>query len=161
MATRKLPSRIVDINLFVDGYGLLGTVESLTPPAVKTKKENQGGQHIDTGILEAIEFEVEVNILNSVIYKEMAKLQNAKLKGKGSYQQDGVKKAAVLTFGGPMDVDPDAWKSGDAMKTKIKMYVNVYNMQLDGEEVIDVDLPNYIAKIGGVDIYASVRAALS
>jgi Bacteriophage tail tube protein len=161
MATRKLPSRITDINLFVDGYGLLGTVESITLPAVKTKKENQNSQHVDTGVLEPMEAEVELNIMNEIIYKEMAKLKDAKLKAKGSYQEDGTKKPAVATLAGPMDIDPDAWKSGDVMKTKVKMYVNVYNLQLDGTEVIDVDIPNYIAKIGGEDIYEKVRAHLS
>ncbi len=161
MAARKLPSRIKEVNIFVDGYGLLGTVESLTPPTVKTKKEVQNGQHVDTGLLEPMEFSFEINILNEVIYKEAAKLQNAKLKAKGSYQEDGVNKGAVLTLGGPMDIEPDAWKSGDTMKTKGKMYVNVYRMELDGTEVIDIDLSNYIAKIGGVDIYEKVKAAVS
>ena len=160
MATRKLPSRIKDVNIFVDGYGLLGTVESLTPPAAKTKKDNQNGQHVDTGILEPMEFEAEINITNSVIFKEAAKLQSAGLKCKGSYQEDGANKAAVVTLGGPIDVEPDAWKSGDVMKTKVKMYVNKYRLELDGDEVIDIDLPNYIAKIGGVDIYESIRTAV-
>lgn len=160
MAARKLPSRIKEVNLFVDGYGLFGTVESISLPSVKTKKEVQNGQHVDTGILEAMEFEAEVNIVNMVIYKEAAKLQNAKLKAKGSYQEDGSNKAAVATLGGPIDIEPDAWKSGDAMKTKIKMYVNVYHLDLGGEEVINVDLPNFIAKIGGVDIYEQVKAAV-
>lgn len=157
---RKLPSRIKEVNLFIDGYGLFGTIESLTPPSAKTKKEMQNGQHIDTGILEPMEFEAEVNITNSVIFKEAAKLQNAKLKAKGSYQEDGSSKGAVITLGGPIDVDLDAWKSGDVMKTKLKMYVNLYHLELDGEEVVNIDLPNYIAKIGGVDIYEKTRAAI-
>ncbi len=160
MATRKLPSRLKEVNLFVDGFGFLGTVESLSPPNPKTKKEVQNGQHMDTGMLEPMEFEAELNIMNMIIYKEMAKLQKAKLKGKGSYQEDGANKAAVITLAGPLDIDADPWKSGDTMKVKVKMYVNVYNLQLDGQEVIDIDLPNYIAKIGGTDIYASVRSAV-
>ena len=161
MATRKIPSRIKEINLFMDGYGMFGTVESLTLPSAKTKKEMQNGQHVDTGILEPMEFEGEVNITNSVIFKEAAKLQDAKLKAKGSYQEDGTNKGAVATLGGPIDVDPDAWKSGDVMKTKIKMYVNVYHLELDGEEVVNIDLANYIAKIGGVDIYEQTKANIS
>jgi len=161
MALRKLPSRIKDINLFIDGYGMLGTVESLTLPAAKTKKEVQNSQHVDSGILEPMEFEVEVNITNAVIFKEGAKLQTAQLKAKGSYQEDGENKGAVATLGGPIDIEMDAWKSGDVMKTKVKMYVNVYHLELDGEEVLNIDLPNYIAKIGGVDIYEQVKANIS
>jgi len=161
MATRKLPSRIKEVNLFVDGYGLFGTIESLTPPSANTKKEVQNGLHVDTGILEPMEFEAEVNITNMVIFKEAGKLQNAKLKAKGSYQEDGVTKGAIVTIGGPLDVSADAWKSGDAMKTKIKMYVNTYHLDLGGEEIYDIDLPNYIAKIGGVDIYEKTKANIS
>lgn len=160
MSIRKTPSRIKEINIFVDGYGLLGTVESLTPPTVKTKKEFQNGQHVDTGILEAIEFEAEVNISNMTIHKEASKLQNASLKAKGSYLEDGSNKAAALTMTGPVDISSDTWKAGDVMKTKIKQYVNVYHAEYNGEVVYDIDIPNQIAKIGGVDIYEQIRSAV-
>ncbi len=161
MPGRKIPSRIKEVNIFLEGYGFFGTVDTIKLPAVKTKKEQQLGQHVDTGILEPMEFEAEVNITNMTIFQEVAKLQNAKIKAKGSYQEDGSNKAAVATLSGPMDAEMDTWKSGDAMKTKIKMYVNVYHLDLGGDEVIDIDLPNFIAKIGGTDIYEQVKAAVS
>lgn len=160
MALRRLPSHIKDVNLFLDGYGLFGTVESMTLPAVKTKKEEQNGQHIDTGLLEPMEFEADVNILNQTIYAAMVMGQRAAIKAKGAYQEDGVSKSMAATMVGPVDIDPDAWKRGEVMKTKIKMYVNMYHLDLGGIPVIAVDLANSIAIVDGKDLYADVKAAL-
>ena len=160
MAVRGFAGKIREANLFVGGMGFLGKVESVKLPEVKTKKDFVNGQHVDLGILEAMEFEAEVNSLSELIYKELSKLQNAELKVKGAIMENGVKKSAVATLKGPIDVEHDTWKSGENVKKKIKMYVNVFHLEVDGKEEVFVDLPNYIARIGGTDIYEDIRNAI-
>lgn len=160
MATRYLPGQAKEVNVFVSGMGLLGLVKSVQLPEVKTKKEVINGQHVDTGLLEPMEFETEVSSLNEPIYAEMAKLQTASLKAKGSLTENGVKKSFVATLTGPMDTTNDSFESGKALSQKIKMYVNVYHLEVDGQEILNIDLGNYIAKIKGVDIYESIRTAV-
>lgn len=159
-STKQTPSHLTEVNLFVSGYGLFGTVESLTLPAVKTKKEELNGQHVDMRKLEPMEFEAEVHVLNPVIFEEAQKLRDATIKAKGAYEENKTQKGATATLKGPIDVDPDAWKVGEVLKTTIKMYVNTYNLELDGTEVYDIDLPNHIAKIGGSDIYEQARSSV-
>lgn len=57
-------------------------------------------------------------------------------------------------------MEMDSLEEGKEFAQKIKMYVNVYNLELDGETIYDIDLQNVIAKIGGKDIYESTRSAV-
>lgn len=158
--SKQTPSHLTEVNLFVGGYGLFGTVETLTLPTVKTKKEVLNGQQVDMRILEPMEFEAEVHVLTPLIHDEARKLREAVLKAKGAYEENNEQKTAVATMTGPIDVEPQSWKAGEVLKTKVKMYVNVYNLELDGTEVYDIDLPNHICKIGGTDIYEQARSAV-
>jgi len=160
MATRKIPSKAKELNIFVSGVGFLGTIESYKLPVVKTKKDVMNGVHVDSGRLEPMEFEADINSANSTILQEASKLSEASLKLKGEYLEDNVVKKLTATLTGSVDMEVDTIKDGDAMKTKVKMYVNVYNLNLGGDEVYDIDLPNMIAKIGGKDIYESTRSAV-
>ena len=160
MAAKNIPSKTKEINVFVSGIGFLGTIESYKLPVVKTKKDTVNGVHVDTQLLEPMEFEAEINSANSTILKEASKLSNASLKLKADYIENNETKKLVATLGGSVDIEVDTLKAGDNMKTKVKMYVNVYNLNLGGDEVYDIDLPNVIAKIGGKDIYESTRSAV-
>jgi P2 family phage contractile tail tube protein len=160
MAVRKIPSRIKELNVFVSGVGFLGTIESYKLPTVKTKKDVVNGIHVDSGLLEPMEFEADLNIANSAIFNEANKMKDAQFNLKGEYLEDATTKKIVATIGGSIDAEMDTLKAGDNMKTKVKMYVNMYVLTLDGEEVYNVDLPNLIAKIGGKDIYESTRSAV-
>lgn len=161
MALRNFGGQTKEVNLFADGIGFLGKTKSCSLPSVKTKKETLNGMHVDSGLIEPMEFEAELNSFNALIYKEMAKLQTASLKAKGALVEGGVKKTFVATLQGPIDVDMDGFEAGNAVSKKIKMMVNVYHLEIDGVEVLNIDLPNYIAKIAGVDIYEEIRNAVS
>ena len=159
MATRKIPAKAKELNIFVDGEGFLGTIEDVKYPSVKTKKDVVNGVVVDSGLLDVLEFEATLNIASATIYKK-ASNKSITLNGKTSYIENNVEKKMLATFGGFMDAELDTLKAGDNMKTKIKMQLNVYILSLGGDEVYNIDLPNMIAKIGGVDIYESTRSAV-
>lgn len=160
MATRYLPGQTKEVNIFASGMGLLGLVKSVQLPEVKTKKEVLNGQHVDSGLLEPMEFETELSSLNELIFEEMAKLQTASIKAKGSLVENGKNKSFTATLEGPLDTSIDSFEAGKALSQKIKMYVNIYHLEVDGKEILNIDLGNYIAKIKGVDIYESIRTAV-
>ena len=156
---RKIPGTIKELNLFVEGIGFLGVVEDMKYPHVRTKKERVNGVVIDTGILEELVFEGNLTIASAEIYKH-ANGKSIITKGKTAYVEGGVNKKMNSTFGGFLDAELDSLKVAEKMKTKIKMDLNVYNLNLNGEEVYDIDLLNDIAKIGGKDIYEATRSAV-
>lgn len=159
MAT-LIPGKMKRVNLFVSGLGLLGLVKNVKLPSVKTKKDVINGIHVDSGLLEPMEFECELTDFNEAMLKEASKLSEATLKVKGDYIKNNVNAKFTATLGGSLDVDMDSLEDGKEFAQKVKMYVNVYNLELDGEEIYDIDLQNVIAKIGGKDIYESTRSAV-
>jgi P2 family phage contractile tail tube protein len=159
MAVRKIPGKVKELNIFIDGLGFLGTVEDCKLPQVKTKKEVVNGVVIDVGIVEDLVFEGTLNIANAEIYKR-ATNKSVVVNGKASYLEDNADKKLNTSMGGFLEAEMDTLKAGDNMKTKIKMMLNTYVMSMDSDEVYNIDLPNMIAKIGGKDIYETVRSAV-
>ena len=159
MAT-LIPGKMKRVNLFVSGLGLLGLVKNVKLPSVKTKKDVINGIHVDSGLLEPMEFECELTDFNADMLKEAAKMSKASFKVKGNYLKNNTNAKFTATLGGSLDVDVDSFEDGKEFAQKVKMYVNVYNLNLDGEEIYDIDLQNVIAKIGGKDIYEATRSAV-
>jgi phage tail tube protein FII len=54
----------------------------------------------------------------------------------------------------------DSSEDGKEFAQKVKMYVNSYNLNVNGDEIYDIDLLNVIAKIDGKDIYEYTRSAV-
>jgi len=159
MAT-LIPGKMKRVNLFVSGLGLLGLVKNVKLPSVKTKKDVINGVHVDSGLLEPMEFECELTDFNEAMLKEASKLSEATLKVKGDYLKNNVNAKFTATLGGSLDVEMDSLEEGKEFAQKVKMYVNVYNLELAGETIYDIDLQNVIAKIGGKDIYEATRSAV-
>jgi P2 family phage contractile tail tube protein len=159
MAQRRIPAVIRDISIFVDGHGFLGQSESLKLPPIKTKKEFIMGQWVDTRMLEQMEVDLEIRNLSQIMFQSMG-TGEVTFKCKGGFFENGADKRAIATIGGSLDVDMDTWKMTDGLKTKIKVYVSTLHLELDGEEVLDIDTRNEIAKIGGIDIYQTLRNSI-
>ena len=155
-----IPGKMKRLNLFVAGLGLLGLVKNVKLPTVKTKKDVINGIHVDSGLLEPMEFECELTDFNKAMLKEASKLSKATLKVKGDYLDNNKSAKFTATLGGSLDIDMDSLEDGKEFAQKIKMYVNVYNLNVGGDEIYDIDLQNVIAKIGGVDIYEATRSAV-
>jgi len=159
MAT-LIPGKMKRVNLFVSGLGLLGLVKNVKLPTVKTKKDVINGIHVDSGLLEPMEFECELTDFNKAMLKEAAKLSKATLKVKGDYLENNTNAKFTATLTGALDVEMDSLEDGKEFAQKVKMYVNVYNLNLNGDEIYDIDLQNVIAKIDGKDIYEATRSAV-
>ena len=159
MAT-LIPGKMKRVNLFVSGLGLLGLVKNVKLPTVKTKKDVINGINVDSGLLEPMEFECELTDFNAAMLKEASKLSEATLKVKGEHLNNNANAKFTATLGGSLDVEMDSLEDGKEFAQKVKMYVNVYNLELDGETIYDIDLQNVIAKIGGKDIYEATRSAV-
>jgi P2 family phage contractile tail tube protein len=160
MAASLIPGKMKRVNLFVSGLGLLGLVKNVKLPVVKTKKDVINGVHVDSGLLEPMEFECELTDFNRDMLKEAAKLSEAKLKVKGDYLENNTNAKFTATLGGSIDVEMDSLEDGKEFAQKVKMYVNVYNLNVNGDEIYDIDLVNVIAKIDGKDIYEATRSAV-
>ena len=52
------------------------------------------------------------------------------------------------------------FKPKEATEVEHTLAINAYKLEIDGEEIIEVDVPNNIFKVGGVDLLAEYRTNL-
>ncbi|HIP44433.1 MAG TPA: hypothetical protein EYG93_03750 [Sulfurospirillum arcachonense] len=153
-----LPAASVSYNVFIEGVGFLGKVEDFKEPTVKTQKaDTPQGIKQDIRVLEPMEAEINLNTINKIAYTAMQKFEKAKFVIKESVVENGKTVVVVHTMVGSFDVEENSTKIKESKKKNIKIYPIQYTKELNGEEVIFVDLENMIARIDGKDILEDVR----
>ena len=158
----NIPAVGRQVNVFVGGIGFVGKTEEYKLPDIKTTKvDGPNGVPVDTGILEKLEAEVTLNTLSDVIFTELSKLQNAQITLKSALSEGGVSKNSRASITGSIDIERDPFKPKETAKVKIKIHILTYQEEIDGKEVVNIDLPNNIAIVGGKDLYEEVRNAIS
>lgn len=158
-----------NFNARVDGKGYMGQVQELVPPklTIKTDDHRAGGmdapEEIDMGMEKLM---AEMTVSGHV--KEMVSLWGL-TSGTGVpfvfygglQSDDGTVKQAVISITGKVkEIDMGNWKAGDQAPVKYQMNATYYKYTLDGEDLIEIDVPNMVRKINGVDQLAAMRAAL-
>ena len=165
-----MPNQVLkNLNVFVDGRGYAGQVEEVNLPklTVKTEDFRAGGMDMPIALdmgMEKLETDFSLigydrDILNlfgfivpgTVALTFRGALENA----------DGSIVAMVArTRGQIREIDMGTSKAGDKPAMKVTMDLVYYDLEDDGQPVVEVDVVNLIRMIGGVDKLAAVRAAI-
>ncbi|MDG4811655.1 phage major tail tube protein [Hydrogenovibrio sp. 3SP14C1] len=157
-----------NFNLQVDGKGYAGEAEEIELPKLVLIMESfrAGGMDASKSIDMGME-EMEATITLSGYDPALLKLWGVTsaavpLTARGALQsEDGTVTAAVINMQAQFfDLDLGTWKPGDKAPKKMKCKVSYYKMTIGGEETIEIDVPNMVRKIGGVDQLEQMRAAL-
>jgi len=145
-------------NLFIEGKGFLGKVEDFKEPNIKTMKaESALGYKIDIGVPEPLEAEATISSINDVIYTAMQKSDSAKFEIKEIVVEDGKEITVYHTMLGPFEFEYDSTKIKETKKAKIKFYPSQYTKEIDGKEVIFVDVFAPILRENGKDVLEETR----
>jgi P2 family phage contractile tail tube protein len=155
--------------LFVDGRGYAGNVEELTLPklTLKTEEFRNGGMdapiEIELG-MEKLECEFTLTKFDKAMLKlfGLASGQLTPLTIRGAVISDnGLQTPVVVNLQGIIrEMDPGNWKPGEKATLKIMVALRYYKLTHGGDVVHEIDIPNMVRKIGGVDQLATVCAAL-
>ncbi|WP_435605886.1 phage major tail tube protein [Pseudomonas knackmussii] len=81
----------------------------------------------------------------------------------GAYQRDDtgeVTAVEIVARGRYETIDPGDAKPGENTEHKFTMACTYYKLTVDGQEVIEIDLLNFIEKVDGQDILAAQRKAI-
>lgn len=160
---------IKNVNLFVDGRGQAGQLESFTPPKLELKMDEirAGGMFtsvdIEMGLnkLEAsfslIGYDPDVLALLGVRsatgtpYIARAALEDF----------DGTVTAMIYTMRGKMKMqDHGELKPGERTPLKCDLTLAYYKLQHGNRVIHEIDVENMIYIVDGIDIMAQQRAAL-
>lgn len=158
-----------NLNLFVDGRGYAGNVEELTPPklTMKTEEFRNGGMDAPVEVemgMDKLEASFSLTQYDAEVLKifGLAPGNTKPLTFRGSLaSEDGVEKPVVIQLQGMLkEVDQGSWKPGDKATLKGSIAVRYYKHTINGEVVHEIDVPNMIRIVNGVDQLAVTRKNL-
>lgn len=155
--------------LFVDGRGFAGNVEELMLPklTLKTEEFRNGGMDAPIDIemgMEKLESEFTLTRFDKNVLKlfGLAPGQLTPLTIRGAVISDnGTQTPVVVNLQGIVrEMDLGNWKPGEKATLKMMLALRYYKLTHGGELIHEIDIPNMVRTIGGIDQLAAVRSAL-
>jgi hypothetical protein len=167
-----MPRKLKNMNLFNDANSYLGVAKSVTLPPLARKMESYRGGGMngpvkaDMGFSDdGIQVEWTLGGLDLIALKQFGavKADGVPLRWVGAYQQDDtgeVVAVEIVVRGRHESIEMGDAAPGEDTEHSITTTCSYYKLIVDGEEVIEIDLLNFIEKVGGVDMLEAQRNAL-
>ncbi|AXA54725.1 phage major tail tube protein [Pseudomonas thivervalensis] len=167
-----MPSKLKNLNLFNDANSYLGVVKSVTLPPLGRKMEayRGGGMNgpvkADMGFSDdGIQFEWKTGGLDLIALKQFGAVNASgiALRFTGAFQQDDTEEVSaveVVMRGRHETIEMGDAQPGEDTEHSITTTCTYYKLIVDNEEIIEIDLLNFIEIVNGVDMLAKQRKAL-
>lgn len=172
MASNVTINRLTNANIYADGNSFLGRAEEINLPVVKFKT----GDHKALGMIGAIEYFAGIDKLEGKIkwnsyYPEVLKkvanpFEAVRLQVRASLEtyeggsRTAQKPAVVYLTVSSRDFPLGNFKQHDNVELENNYGSTYCKLEIDGEEIVEIDLEANIFKVGGVDLLAEYRANL-
>lgn len=166
-----LPKILKDFNLFYDGNSWQGLVPTLTLPelALQMQEYRAGGMdaavEVDKG-MEKLTMEWQTGGLQESIFSGFgtSKINGQLMRFEGAFESDetgDITACTVTVRGRHSKIALGEQKIGSDNGThSITTSLSYYKLDVNGQTVIEIDVPNYICVVDGVDRLAKRRAAM-
>ncbi|NNA66222.1 phage major tail tube protein [Pseudomonas gessardii] len=167
-----LPRKLKNMNLFNAGISYTGTAKAVTLPNLGRKMEayRGGGMHgpvkadlgfSDDGIL----LEWKTGGLDLIALKQFGAINASGilLRFAGAYQQDDtgeISAVEVVVRGRHETIEMGDAQPGEDTEHSMTTTCSYYKLTVDNEEIVEIDLLNFIEKVGGVDMLEKQRSAI-
>jgi phage contractile tail tube protein, P2 family len=167
-----MPRKLKNMNLFNDGNSYVGVVKSVTLPSLGRKMEAYRGAGMngpvkaDLGLSDdGIQFEWKTGGLDLISLKQFGTVNasGVPLRFAGAFQQDDTEEVSAVELivrGRHESIEMGEAKPGEDTEHTIKTTCTYYKLVVDNEDIIEIDLLNFIEKVGGVDLLAKQRSAI-
>ena len=165
-----LPKKLKMMNLFNEGDSYQGEVGEVTIPKIARKFEDWRGGGMngnikwDAGLADDIsEFTWKLGGIDPLVIGQWGAATVAAhgLRFAGSYQRDDTGDTTSLEIvirGRHEEIDFGNQKAGDDTEKTIKTIWSYYKLTIDNIVVVEIDIPNMIEKVNGVDLLEKHRA---
>ena len=165
-----LPKKLKMMDLFNEGNSYLGQTGEVTIPKLVRKFEDwrgggmNGNVKIDLGLGDDItEFNWKLGGIDELIIEQWgAQTVSANmLRFAGSYQRDDTGETTaveIVVRGRHEEIDFGNQKAGDDTETSVKTIWSYYKLSIDNVVKVEIDIPNMIEMVNGVDLNAKHRA---
>lgn len=167
-----LPRKLKNLNLFNDANSYVGVVKSVTLPPLGRKMESYRGGGMngpvkaDLGFSDdGIQFEWKTGGLDLIALRQFGAVNasGVALRFAGAFQQDDtgdVSAVEVVMRGRHETIEMGDNQPGEDTEHSITTTCTYYKLIVDNEEIIEIDLLNFIEKVNGVDMLEKQRAAI-
>ena len=155
--------------LFFDGVGYAGNAEKVTPPTLALILEQYKAGGLDMSLpidmgMEDMVLKFTLNDLGADAISTFGVLGGpdftANLKGALQNLDGSVESVLVSARGKVKSVTPSEWIAGQKANHEYEIACTYYRYEVDGTTVIEIDVPNMIRRINGVDQLSTIRAAM-
>ena len=163
-----IPKVLKHFNLFIDGKGYAGLVGELSLPRLSLKMDELYSAGMDAPIeldmgMDKLSCDFSLYEYNADVIKQFGLNNGAQvpltLRG-GLDNEGGVSPVVVTLRGAWQDLDMGSWQAGDKPSLKVTVTLRYYKLNIDGADLIEVDVQNMVRKIDGVDQLEAMRAAI-
>ncbi|KIH84226.1 phage major tail tube protein [Pseudomonas batumici] len=167
-----MPRKLKNLNLFNDGNNYLGVVKSVTLPTLGRKMEAYRGGGMNGAVKadlgmgdDGIQFDWKTGGLDLIALRQFGSVNasGVMLRFSGAFQQDDtgeISTVEVVVRGRHESIEMGEAKPGEDTEHSIKTTCSYYKLTVDNEEIIEIDLLNFIEKVNGVDMLEKQRNAL-
>ncbi|MFA7351682.1 MAG: phage major tail tube protein [Methylotenera sp.] len=165
-----MPRKLKNFNLFADAVSWIGLVPEVVLPKLTRVMEGyraggmNGSAKVDLGQGD-LEAELSLGGLVKQVFEQYAntKVDGVLLRFAGAYQEDAtssVSAVEVVMRGRYEEIDMGNAKVAENADMKVKIPLTYYKLTIDGTEMIEIDVVNFIERVNGVDMLAKQRQAM-
>ncbi|MGR3897115.1 phage major tail tube protein [Pseudomonas sp. 1176_21] len=167
-----LPKKLKHLNLFNDGNSYLGVAKSLTLPTLGRKFEAYRGGGMDGPVKvdlghsdDGLQIEWTLGGWDLIALRQFGTVRadGVQLRFAASVQRDDtaeVSAVEIVMRGRHEEVDFGDAEPGEDTEHKITTALTYYKLTVDGEELVEIDLLNFIYVVDGKDRLEEHRKAL-
>jgi len=165
------PAKLKNMNLHLQGRGHRGIVSEVTLPKLAHKLIEYRNAGMLAPLQSTIGLEkLELDFTNAGLVKSAlrdfgaAAYDEVVARFSGAYQEDGsgaVSTVEVTVIGQYIEIDMGNAKVGDDTAHKAKLSCVYYQLDVDGENWITIDVMGNVFIVFGVDRNAEIRAAVA
>ncbi|MFU1517538.1 phage major tail tube protein [Vreelandella alkaliphila] len=166
-----LPYILKDFNLFGDGHNWQGQIPELTLPELARRMVEYEGGGMDGPIevdhgneLQTFEWTAGGMIVDIFDTYGSPIHDAAMLRMTGAYESDedgGIIPVEIVMRGRHKTINLGDASKGDNNQISVTTSLSYFKLIVDGEEIIERDVPGYVFKVRGVDRLAGRRRALN
>ena len=164
------PKKLKDIRLYNDANNYAGLIASMTIPKIVALTEDWRGGGMIGSIpifhgVETPEVEYTLGGHDDLIVTQagLIALDGTLLRAVGAFQSDqdlSVTTVEAVMRGRHKEIDFGTWKPVDDTEEKVTTVCNYYKLIANGVELYELDMVAGIYRVGGIDRWADIRAAL-
>lgn len=164
----QMPRKLTHFNLLIEGLAYFGKVEEMTLPKIVLDTEDYRGGGMDTPLvidkgLQKLEAEFTLAEYEAPVMKRFGMRLGGPISliARGALTKDATAFSMSATMRGVItQLDLGTWKAGDNTALKFSMVCSYYRLDWNEMEVIEIDVPNMVRRVDGVDQLAMARAAI-